>query len=132
MYEIEVNSQSTVSSLVSCKNLTIRPLLLLRERSLISTTTDRTSFQDHSHQLDRYANLWSIMLILLFNSKFDQFRKKGWKNGLFCVMLLFMMVMWVVFSFYLLLRSLQNMQCFSLRSFWKKIQVKSISNDAST
>ena len=36
------------------------------------------------------------------------------------------------FPFYLLLRPLQNMQCFSLGSFWKKIQVKSISNDAST
>ena len=47
-------------------------------------------------------------------------------------MLLFVMVMSVVFPFYLLLRPLQNMQCFSLGSFWKKIQVKSISNDAST
>ena len=36
------------------------------------------------------------------------------------------------FPFYLLLRPLQNMQCFSLSSFWKKIQVKSISNDAAT
>ena len=38
----------------------------------------------------------------------------------------------VVFPFYLLLRPLQNMQCLSLGSFWKKIQVKSVLNDAST
>ena len=49
---------------------------MLRKRSLLSTTTDHTSFQDHSHQLDRYANLWWMMLILLCNSKFNQFRKK--------------------------------------------------------
>ena len=54
-------------------------------------------------------------------------QKKGWNNGLFCVM-----VMSVVFPFYLLLRPLQNMQCLSLGSFWKKIQVKSVLNDAST
>ena len=39
-------------------------------------------------------------------------QKKGWNNGLFRVM-----VMSVVFPFYLLLRPLQNMQCFSLGSF---------------
>ena len=49
-----------------------------------------------------------------------------------CVILLFLMVMSVVFPSYLLLRPLQNMQYFSLRSFCKKIHVKSISNDAST
>ena len=59
-------------------------------------------------------------------------QKKGWNNGLFCVILLFVMVMSDVFPFYLLLRPLQNMQCFWLSSFWKKIQVKSISNDVAT
>ena len=59
-------------------------------------------------------------------------QKKGWNDGLFCVILLFVMVMSVVFPFYLLLRPLQNMQCLSLGSFWKTIQVKSVLNDAST
>ena len=122
------SSQSTVPSLISCKKFSVRLLLWSRRRYLLSTTTDRTS---NSLQLDRW-NLWSMILSLPCNSKSSQFRRKGGNNGWFCVILLFLMVISVVFLFYLLLRPLQNMQCFSLRSFCKKIHVKSNSNDAST
>ena len=59
--------------------------------------------------------VWSMMLNIPCDSKFNQFRKKARVS--------FVTVMSVVFLFYLSLRPLQNVQCFSLGSFWKLIQV---------
>ena len=111
-------SQGTVPSLIPCKNLSVRRLLWLRRRYLLSTIivcrlpfkTAPTSWTV-TRTCDRVIN--DIKYSLRF--EIQPIQKKA--------RILFVTVMSVVFLFYLSLRPLQNVQCFSLGSFWKLIQV---------
>ena len=105
-------SQGTVPSLVPCKNLSVRRLLWLRRRYLLSTiTVCRLPFKTAptswtvTRTCDRVIN--DIKYSLRF--EIQPIQKKA--------RILFVTVLSVVFLFYLSLRPLQNVQCFSLGSF---------------
>ena len=119
-------NQSTVPSLIPWLSVKVqslhwylvRRLLWLRRRYLLSTiTVCRLPFKTAptswtvTRTCDRVIN--DIKYSLRF--EIQPIQKKA--------RILFVTVMSVVFLFYLSLRPLQNVQCFSLGSFWKLIQV---------
>ena len=111
-------SQGTVPSLIPCKNSSVRLLLWLRRRYLLSTiTVCRLPFKTTPTSWTVTRTCDCVINDIKYSLRFEiqPIQKKA--------RILFVTVMSVVFLFYLSLRPLQNMQCFSLGSFWKLIQV---------
>ena len=72
-------SQGTVPSLIPCKNLSVRRLLWLRRRYLLSTiTVCRLPFKTAQPvgPLHERVIVWSMILNIPCDSKLNQFRKK--------------------------------------------------------